>query len=314
MLFARLVFKSNFLARVVLDEPEPNMSNVFPAEFDAALYRDIHPDLCHLTEEGLAQHYHAFGIAEGRVASAVADRAAFVRLLPDVGTVLEIGPFFSPSAKGANVRYFDVFDTNELKKRAEAYGADPDSCPNIDYVSPDNSLSSIRERFSATLSCHCIEHQPDLVRHLKEVGDILDPNGCYFVVIPDKRYTFDHFRHPSTIADVLGAHLVKRIFHDPASILEYRLLRTHNDSGRHWMEDHGRAIIEENADELIPAIEEASHSSEHYIDTHAWHFTPRSFRDVIEYLRRAKLCKLEILRIYPTVRPSNEFYVVLGKQ
>jgi len=290
------------------------MAKELPPEFDVTLYRENNRDLDRISDDGLAEHYQKSGVVEGRVASVISSRVAFLNLLPDTSTVLEIGPFCSPSAKGTNVRYFDVFDTEELRRRAKDYGLDPDLCPHIDYVSSKNTLAGIPERFSAALSSHCIEHQPDLVRHLNEVSDILDAKGRYFVVIPDHRYCFDHFRSPSTIADVLGAHLQRRVFHDPRSILEYRLLRTHNDSNRHWAGEHGRRIIEENPEELVPSIEEASHFREYYIDTHAWYLTPASLREIIGHVRRAGLCNLEVSRIYPTVRPSNEFYAVLSRQ
>src|SRR6266403_2256897 len=283
------------------------MRNELPPDFNAALYRKHNPDLGHVSDDGLAEHYQQSGALEGRVASLISSRAAFLNLLPDTSTLLEIGPFCSPCAKGANVRYFDVFDREQLRKRAKDYGLDPDLCPHIDYVSSKNSLAGILERFSAALSSHCIEHQPDLVRHLNEVSDILDVNGRYFILMPDYRYCLDHFRSPSTIADVLGAHLQQRVFHDPRSILEYRLLRTHNDSNRHWAGEHGQRIIEENPEELMPSIEEASHFSEYYIDTHAWYLTPASLREIIKHLRRAGLCNLEVSRIYATVRPSSEF-------
>ncbi len=157
--------------------------------------------------------------------------------------VLEIGPFCNPCMTGRNVRYFDVLDRAGLLKRAAEQGYLVVSAPKIDFVSPVGDLSVVDATFDAVVSSHCIEHQPDLVAHLAEVARILEPGGRYFLLVPDKRFCFDHFLAPSTVAGVVDAWKEGRKVHRLASVLEHRALTTHNDTARHWAGDHADPIL-----------------------------------------------------------------------
>jgi SAM-dependent methyltransferase len=283
-------------------------------ELDFDFYRRTNADLRGFTNQQLADHFAQYGLVEGRAGSELATREGLLKLIPSSGLVLEIAPWFKPAVRAPHVRYFDVFDINELRRRAKNSGGNPDDCPEIHYVSPLADLSVIPDTFAAVISSHVIEHQPDLVRHLTKVADLLEPGGYYFLMIPDKRYCFDHFFPASTIADVLDAHIRKRMLHDPKSILEYRLLRTHNDPGRHWNSDHGMPLMNENSSIIQDAIAEASRYDQEYIDTHAWRFAPKTFRDVTATLLALGITSLEPLRVYNTVRDSNEFTAILQKR
>ena len=69
---------------------------------------------------------------------------------------------------------------------------------------------------------------------------MLLPGGCYVIIIPDKRYCFDHFINETTIADVVNMNVNKVKNHSVKSVIEHRGLTCHNDSVRHWNNDHGR--------------------------------------------------------------------------
>ena len=164
---------------------------------------------------------------------AVADRNAFVSLIPHTHSVLEIGPFAQPVLRGPHVRYVDVLSTEDLRKRAQSLGMDETKVPTISWVSNGSDLSVVNDTFDAVVSSHAIEHQPDFVRHLNQVAHLLKPNGRYYLLVPDHRYCFDHFLTPSTIAQVLGAHLEYRKVHSLSSVVEHRALTTHNDPARY---------------------------------------------------------------------------------
>ncbi len=156
-----------------------------PHEFDPGLYRSRYLDVQGRDDQKLPGHFRATGVAEGRNASAISDRTSFVRLAKAADSVLEIGPLANPALRGDGVKYFDVLPTEGLRRRAQERGLDSDDCPSIDYVSPTGDLSVIAETFDAVLSCHAIEHQPDLIRHLLQVAHVLDPGGSYFLANPD---------------------------------------------------------------------------------------------------------------------------------
>jgi SAM-dependent methyltransferase len=286
-----------------------------PAEFDWRFYRACYRDLRTFDPEQLAAHYQQYGKKEGRCASAAAIRENFIKLIPDSGAVLEIGPFYHPVTSGDKVRYFDVLDSAGLKMRAETIGADPKNIPSlIHYVSPTGELSSVPDRFEAVISSHCIEHQPDLIKHLQDVAELLVDRGCYFLLIPNKRYCFDHFIDETTIADVIDAHVEHRRVHALRSVIEHRALTTHNDAARHWRGDHadpdyGLTIAERTR----RALGEFTAASGNYIDVHAWQFTPESFREITALLCRLGYSSMRPLRVYDSPYGTHEFTAILQK-
>jgi hypothetical protein len=206
----------------------------FPPELDVRFYRKRHADLRHLTDEGLVEHFDLHGRREGRYGSAAIPRQNFIKLFPVDESVLEIGPFARPTAVGSNVKYFDVLDQSALKARARVIGLNDSHVPHINFISPTGDLSIINETFRCVVSSHSIEHQPDLVRHLHQVEGLLIDEGVYFIVVPDKRFCFDHFLPESSIADVIDAYYAARSTHSLSSVVEHRALTTHNEPLRHW--------------------------------------------------------------------------------
>ena len=164
--------------------------------------------------------------------------------------------------------------------------------------------------FAAVVSCHSIEHQPDLVRHLNQVRDILQPGGQYFLIIPDKRFCFDQPIPESTIADIIDAHIGKRSVHSIRSIVEHVALTTHNDPVRHWAGDHGTVAVLDRVIAITPSLEGYKDA---YLDVHAWQFTPDSLKVNIDLLNKAGFIDLEVERVYNTPRPRLEFCAVLRK-
>jgi SAM-dependent methyltransferase len=164
------------------------------------------PDLQAYSEAQLIAHYQRFGEREGRRPNSLATRLDFAALVPRDARSLEIGPFYDPLLRGPNTKYFDRLTQAELVERAAALDAPTKAVPQIDFVSPTCDLTIVDETFDYVFSSHCIEHNPDLIGHLQTVERLLVPGGRYFVIVPDKRYCFDHFREVSTIADAIEAH------------------------------------------------------------------------------------------------------------
>jgi hypothetical protein len=150
------------------------------------------------------------------------------------------------------------------------------------------------------------------VRHLNQVADLLKPNGRYYLLVPDHRYCFDHYLLPSTVAQVLGAHLENRKVHTLSSVVEHRALTTHNDPARHWAGDHGDPK-ENRAGRIASAIQEINDANGAYIDVHAWYFTPQSFRQIITDLSATRHIPFSVQTMFPTRPNSNEFWTILQK-
>ncbi len=288
-------------------------AGALPATVEVSVYRQLWPDLAHLDDQTLQNHFESFGAEEGRRANSIVTREEFAALVPADADALEIGPFCKPLLQGARTRYFDVMDKAALEARARALGMENPAAPHIDFVSPFGDLVVVDDTFDCALSSHCIEHQPDLVAHLQQVARVLRPGGRYFLLVPDKRYCFDALLAPSTVADVLDAHHASRRTHSLRSVIEHRALTTHSDCARHWRGDHG-SLDGEGAGRVLTAIAEFETAKGGYVDVHAWYFTPPTLCSIVGMLREADFIPFEVERLYPTRANSIEFWAVLRMQ
>jgi SAM-dependent methyltransferase len=241
-------------------------------------------------------------------------RDLFANLIFDqkFGNLLEIGPLNRPIISGSNVKYFDIHSTKELRKKAASEGLDPTSVPNIDYSHPEGDLGSVVETFDAIVSAHCIEHQPDLVRHLKQVERLLKTKGRYYLVIPDHRYCFDHFISPSKLSEIVKAYSERRVRPDIYQVIEHRALTCHNDPKRHWQSNHGDPLLGLK-DKWELAEQEFYRAAGTYIDVHCWQFDPASFQIIIRGLFELGLVGLQIDSIFSTAENDLEFFAILVK-
>lgn len=286
----------------------------FEPEVSPEALRTYHPDLAELNDASLERHFAEYGETEGRVGARNACREHFVKLFRQERAVLEIGPFARPLVEGRNASYFDVLDRNALRERAKQVGMNPRNVPKIDFVSPVGDLDVVDGTFSAVVSSHVIEHQPDLVRHLNKVSRILEPGGHYYLLIPDKRYCFDHYLPETHTAQIFAAYDEKRRLHEMRSVIEHRALTTHNDCVRHWQGDHhDHGYHEGRVARIVAAVDEFRAHEGEYIDVHAWQFTPASFRAVMSELVTLGLSDLAPVRVYRTVAGRNEFTAILRK-
>jgi SAM-dependent methyltransferase len=281
-----------------------------PLEVEAETYRSLNPDLADMSDGEVLAHYNTYGREEGRTSNRLRDRNDFAGLIPSTANVLEIGPFCNPLLRGPNVCYFDVLSQDELVARAKSIGLDPAGVPYIEYVSQTGNLSIVNRRFDVVISSHNLEHQPDLVGHLQEVSNILLPGGAYFLLVPDKRYCFDHFIPVSNLAEIMVALRERRRVHSLRSVIEHRALTTHNDSLRHWRGDHG--VMFENLEQRIQAaLPEFDDSKGGYIDVHAWYFAPDSASAILAALQHMHLSQLKVHRVYATRYGATEFWMIL---
>lgn len=290
------------------------MSDASPTrlDIDPPFYRGRYADLHELTDDQLAQHYHLFGEEEGRQANPMGFANVFFSSVKPDEDVLEIGPYLSPGMRGDRVKYFEILDSDGLIARAASIGHHNIPVPRIDYVSPAGDLAIVEDNmFDVVFSCHCIEHVPDLIRHLNHVDRILRPGGRFMVMIPDKRYCFDHHVSTSTIADVVQAWHERRVAPNLANFVQGYALATHNDTKRHWAGDHGTQKVFEDPGIVSESIQKYEETTESYTDLHVWRFTPRSFREITTQLLSAQLTRLRPDVVVGTSKDSNTFFAIL---
>jgi SAM-dependent methyltransferase len=238
-------------------------------------------------------------------------RRVFVDAM-QVAEGLEIGPFCHPILRGPGARHFDVFDRPGLVARGAALGFDTSAIPPIDYVSAHGDLAVIDADFALVASSHSVEHQPDLIRHLRQVERLLRPGGAYNLIVPDKRYSFDHYLPVSTLDDVLAAHREGRQVHTPEAVRAHRLDTTHNNALAHWLGWHGRKRGGAAAHTATQKEMEQARNGE-YVDVHAWTFTPASFRAIVHALHRDGLIGLVPETVHATGFATLEFYAILRR-
>lgn len=241
-------------------------------------------------------------------------RSALLALVGPTDLALEVGPFVRPVLRGPNVRYFDVLDKASLVERAHVFGDPVDQAVDIDFISPTGDLSVVEGPFDVVFSSHCIEHQPDLVFHLAQVSSILRKGGSYLLVIPDKRYCFDHFIPESKFAAVAAAAAERRVRHTVESVIEHRAHTTHNDPARHWAGDHGAPTMAAEPGKVAAAVAEYEAAQGGYIDVHAWQFTPLSFSQIMRELYSRRMSALQVTRVHETPPGQFEFCAVLTKR
>lgn len=281
-----------------------------PPEWSADVLRARYSDLAGISDDALLEHYRTYGRAEGRVASDGAPREGFVALIPADTDLLEIGPFCQPVFAGPRVRYLDVLDAESLRERGAEIGLDLSRTPEVIHFT--NGLAEAAgSDFSVIFSSHNIEHQPDLLGHLHEAAAALAPGGLYMLIVPDKRYCFDHFIPETNLQDVIGAHVERRTVHTASDVIEHRAFTCHNDMLRHWQGDHGPAP--HGLDGRIDyALNELAQAAGGYVDVHAWQFTPDSFRKLLTDLHALGLSPFRPVRVYDAVYGRNEFTAALS--
>jgi SAM-dependent methyltransferase len=285
------------------------VDSTIPFALEPEFYAASYADLAHMPHAEATKHFFQYGVAEGRQGAPLGCRPAFSQRIANLASVLEIGPFCNPTLRGANVRYLDVLDADQLRNRAHALDIDASGVP--DHIHYLGEIDQIEEAFDGVVSSHAIEHQPDLIRHLRGVAKVLKPgSGHYYVFVPDKRYCFDHFIPESTIADVIQAHSERRTLHTLQSVIEHHALNTHNDPGSHWAGIHGEQHPLNQPGRILEAMNLHRKSTD-YIDVHAWYFTPENFWNIMNALHACGMITLRPTEIYTTLRNTNEFFAVL---
>lgn len=134
--------------------------------------------------------------------------------------VLEIGPFINPFIKREdyNVFYADINDKAGVYKVYEnenykSLGFSSqreffEAITPIDFVISGTYKEAIKDIcFQTIFSSHVIEHTVDIIEHITQVAECIEEGGYLLLAIPDKRYTFDHYREVTPFRDAIDIHL-----------------------------------------------------------------------------------------------------------
>ena len=100
---------------------------------------------------------------------------------------IEIGPLDNPFLKRPeyDVYYSDFNTTEKVKELYKDSYAVLSKIVDIDYPTEGKSLKETvgNVKFAGAFSSHCIEHTHDVIRHLVDVGEVLE-EGPYSDILP----------------------------------------------------------------------------------------------------------------------------------
>lgn len=207
------------------------------------------------------------------------NRAEFFKRV-DQSDLLEISPNDNPLFRG--IKYYGIKE-NGVK---------------LDYT---GEILDIPVNFKSVVSSHVIEHTPNFIEHVNNVSGITNK---YYVTLPDYRYCYDHFNHPTSLPDILEAAMQRRERHSVRSLIQHQL-HTHNDPIRHWVGDHGEEPVI-TQDILSKAV--TDYISGDYVDCHAWQFTSDSMSYILRELNRLKLINCDF-KVYAPQQGTFCFFI-----
>jgi 2-polyprenyl-3-methyl-5-hydroxy-6-metoxy-1,4-benzoquinol methylase len=230
---------------------------------------------------------------------------------------LEIGPAFSPilpRRAGYAVTTVDHADREALVAKYTGHGLDVSKIDFVDVVWTEGSLveATSHRKFDAIVVAHVIEHAPDLIQFLKDCTDSLSDSGVIYLLVPDKRYSFDFWQPRSDVAKVLGDHRIKRTRHSFESFYRHISASVRNGEQIAWDQSGISKLTFMHGDPFYSReYAEQNITSASYQDEHANYFTPVSFAIILDELRYLREVDLELVVL--TRSRGCEFLAVLRK-
>jgi predicted SAM-dependent methyltransferase len=198
---------------------------------------------------------------------------------------IEVAPYHSPLVPrrlGFNSLTLDVFETAELRRRAETDPHIPrdhlEHIEDVDLVGSAVELADlVRSRFGAdnfdyVISSHNFEHLPNPIRFLQGCEQILKPGAVLSMAIPDRRYCFDFYRPVTELSEWLAAFHEKRAKPTPTQVFRHEAFAVWQD------------------------LTEAD-SGGQYRDVHCSAFTPASLELMLVDLKHLGLIRFEVMEI-----------------
>ena len=245
---------------------------------------------------------------------------------------LEIGPFFNPIARKADgwqITVVDILSREDLIKSVDPQTRykHPTVVYNIEDVDiiwdwknkslEEEVINKIGGNLDYIISSHSIEHVVDILGFIKSCSNLLKVGGIFNLAIPDLRYTFDFFRSPSTLGQVLSVHNSKPKRHSSEIYLDAILNQGCRDGDSAWRpnSDHEKVTLLNQKLEDSWKMYQDNLLSEKHTDCHNWVFTPCSFKLLFFDLWTLGIIDLTVTRMYEEdFDNGSEFCVQLIKR
>lgn len=237
---------------------------------------------------------------------------------------LEIGPLHTPRfgrEHYPNVRYVDHATTADLREKyaTDDFMADHlDEIVDVDVVWDGSAplRDAVGEPVDFVFASHVIEHAPDMIGWLRQIGQVLGDGGQLYLAIPDKRLCFDVNRDLTTMADLVDAHLRDLSAPGFRQIYDFHSRIIEVDAAALWAgtaDYRGTWRADLDPDGWAYELCLKAQQTGEYVDGHCQVFTPTSFLDIYGRLVKLGLIDYRITDFHPSVWGTIEFRVVLEK-
>lgn len=233
------------------------------------------------------------------------------------GYGIEIGPSFSPIApksEGYKVHVIDHMNHEQLINKYKDADVDLNNIEEVDFVwhgEKYTELTGKSKYYDWIIASHVIEHTPDLIGFLNECDTVLKDDGVLSLVIPDKRYCFDHFRPITGISKIIDNHVQQATIPTPGAVAESFLSDVKKAGNIAWNSGAtGEYEIVHSAEVALQRMKDVLEESA-YLDVHSWCFVPHSFRFIIHNLFSLGLIPFKEVDFFQT--EGFEFYMTLGR-
>jgi hypothetical protein len=227
---------------------------------------------------------------------------------------LEIGafdlPFIEPDE--GNVEFLDYATSEELREQARsAEGHSPDFVAPVKYVATLGDWADVPEgHYDWIAAAHVIEHAPSMIDWLRTAARRLKNNGILFLVIPDKRYTFDYFRPESTLGKILEDHVLGKVRPGPAEVFDSHYYTRDLDPDDLWKKE--KAIVFD-PQPASGAMDLMSSTADQYIDVHCNIFSQSGFTGIINTLCGGSFVPFYVDDIGTVDKGGIDFHCVLRR-
>ena len=192
--------------------------------------------------------------------------------------------------------------------------------PEIDFVltQPDGRVVPVAEAakagapFDWVVASHVMEHVPDEIGWLADVAEVVADDGALVLALPDRRYTADLHRPPTTVGQMIDAHLARGEVPSVRAVYDHYSSAVRYDTEGLWRGttsgDDDKVHSLQDAMERVERAREGEH-----VDCHVWVFTPDSFLRQMRELRLLGLSTWYVEELVATEPDDNEFRVLMRR-
>ena len=100
------------------------------------------------------------------------------------------------------------FSTTTVWEGIIAEGLNYNYCPDktgYQFIGEASDLKGVESNtYDFLLASHCLEHCANALKTVEEWLRVIKPGGCLLMILPDKRYTFDHNRPTTSFEHLLA--------------------------------------------------------------------------------------------------------------